>query len=151
MKLETKDYLFVGIQFLLFLIYLLDFRLIDFSLNSILRNSALVLTILGIFVFILAIIQLNKNLSPFPSPRSNSELVQTGLYKFIRHPIYTGILLSFFGFALYTASLSRVLITVILYFLFLYKSKYEEQMLLDRFENYADYKKNTGRFFPKLF
>ncbi|WP_089662530.1 methyltransferase family protein [Christiangramia echinicola] len=151
MHLKTKDYLFVGIQFLLFLLFIIDFAWIKLLLPNIIKIVAAIIALSGLVVLLLAILQLNRNLSPFPSPKSNSELVQTGLYKFIRHPIYTGILLSFFGYAFFTESFFRVLITIFLYILFLYKLKYEEKMLADRFENYSNYKKKTGRFFPKLF
>jgi len=148
MHLKPKDYFFVGIQFLLFLLYLIDLEFIKFSLPYIFRIIGLILTISGLIVLILALLQLNKNLSPFPTPKTNSELVQSGLYKYIRHPIYTGILLNFFGYSLYSGSLFRLSITILLYILFLYKSNYEEKMLSRQFEEYSSYKKKTGRFFP---
>lgn len=100
---------------------------------------------------ILALLQLNKNLSPFPTPIVGGELIQTGLYKYIRHPIYRSILLSLWGCGLYTGSSYKLIITTILLFLFLSKSRYEEEKLSQVFTAYANYMKRTGRFFPRLF
>ncbi len=150
MKLKFKDYFFVGIQFLLFMTYLFDFELIRFKLPEYLNISFLIISIFGFLIIVVAILQLNKNLSPFPSPKSNSELIQTGLYKYTRHPIYTGILLTVFGYAFYTNSSYKLLISVALLILFFFKSSYEEKMLLNNFSDYKMYKKNSGRFLPKI-
>ena len=77
----------------------------------------------------LHVIQLNKNLSPFPSPINGGELIDTGLYNYIRHPIYTSILSTLFGYGLYSASGYKILLTIALLVLFFYKSKYEEKKL----------------------
>ena len=54
---------------------------------------------LGIFIIIIAFIimlvsikDLGKNLSPFPRPINNSNLVTTGIYRFIRHPMYLSLI-----------------------------------------------------------
>lgn len=106
--------------------------------------------ILGIIIVLLAILQLHKNLSPFPSPKTNSELITVGLYKYIRHPIYTGIIVITIGYGLYTDSVYKILIALGLSILFYFKSKYEEQQLSIAFKSYKNYKKATGRFFPRL-
>jgi len=54
------------------------------------------------------------------------------------------------GIAFYTASYPRLAVTALLFILFHYKSRYEEQMLIEKFPGYVDYKLNTGRFLPKL-
>lgn len=151
MELKRKDYLFVGLQFLLFLLYFLDIEIITFEIPYWLEIFCIFTSILRLIVLVLGMLQLNDNLSPFPSPKSNSELVQTGLYKFIRHPIYTGILIAFLAFGFYSTSLFRILITLILYILFHFKSKFEEEQLRERYPEYANYQKETGRFFPVLF
>jgi len=150
MKLPLKDYLFVGIQFVLFTIYLLKIKLFSFQLPEFITVSGMIICCLGVIILILALLQLNKNLSPFPSPKSNSELIQAGLYKYIRHPIYTGILLMLLGSGVYQISSYKIGITLILSILFYFKSKYEEQKLTLKYSNYTEYEKVTGRFFPKL-
>jgi len=150
MKLPLKDYLFVGVQFILFAVYLLNVSLFPFQLPKYISYSGLILSGLGVIIGVLALLQLNKNLSPFPSPKTNSELIQTGLYKFIRHPIYTGILLMFFGYGIYQGSSYKIGITVVLNLLFYFKSSYEESKLQAKYQGYSGYKKTTGRFLPRL-
>jgi len=109
------------------------------------------LAIIGIIVTIIAALQLNTNLTPFPSPKKDGSLIREGLYAYIRHPIYTGILLAFVGYALFSESSTRLVITALLWLLFYFKTRFEEKQLLSQFAEYEEYRKKAGRFFPKLF
>jgi len=102
----------------------------------------------GGVIIILALFQLNKNLSPFPTPKNNTTLLQNGLYKYMRHPIYTGIILLFTGYSLYQNSFYKLGIALLLVILFYFKSNYEEQRLEQKFPDYKLYKNKTGKFFP---
>lgn len=106
--------------------------------------------ILGAFIIVFAVLQLNINLSPFPSPLADSKLIETGVYKFIRHPIYAGLILAFFGYAIVDDSGYKLLISVGLLIWFYFKSRYEENLLIEKFPEYLEYKKRSGRFFPGL-
>lgn len=150
MNLKNKDYTFVGIQFALFFIYVFNIKLWNIHFPKEITTTGLICSLLGAVILVLALLQLNKNLSPFPTPKSNAELIKNGLYKYIRHPIYTGILIMLFGNAIRQESLFKLLITFILLMLFLYKTSYEEKRLENKYADYKAYKKNTGRFFPKL-
>jgi protein-S-isoprenylcysteine O-methyltransferase Ste14 len=147
-KRALPDYLFVGIQ--LFIFALFPFRLIDFTLPfaDILEIPAAILIGGGIAVTILAIIHLNFNISIFPTPKKEGVLIQGGIYKYIRHPIYTGVLMLAFGWSFLYASGYQFLLTLILTGLFYLKSRYEEEKLLARFPDYAQYKNQTGMFLP---
>ncbi len=147
---KRKEYILLGLQGVLFILFLPDLSILELSLPLLVRQIGLVICILGGFVLLIALLQLNKNLSPFPSPKKDSELVKTGLFKYIRHPIYCGILIGFSGFSLYTSSGFRVIISLCLYILFEIKSHYEEELLVKRYKDYKEYIKRTGRFFPKL-
>jgi len=148
MRLELKDYVFVGIQIILFIIYFLDLQLLNFSIPSLVKVVVGILTILGILIILLSILQLNTNISPFPSPRSKTILITSGLFKYMRHPIYSGILISSISYAIYSGSIYKLIVAVVLYFLFYFKSIYEERKLSQQFSNYKNYMKVTGRFFP---
>jgi protein-S-isoprenylcysteine O-methyltransferase Ste14 len=99
---------------------------------------------------ILALLQLNRNLSPFPTPKQNGQLVTNGLYHWMRHPIYTGILLVSYGYAIYSSSWLRLIVACVLLILFYLKSSYEEKLLSKKFSDYTAYQKRTARFFPFL-
>ena len=146
----SKDILFVSIQVLLFMVYFFPKSQFSFQINHFLKYAFLFLSIFGLIVIALAILQLDRNLTPFPTPKENGNLIRTGLYKFVRHPIYSGIILSAFGFGFYQGSLWKISVGIVLWILFHFKSKYEEYLLSKHFSDYEMYKKTTSRFFPFL-
>ncbi|WP_035086859.1 methyltransferase family protein [Aquimarina latercula] len=151
MKLENNDFLFVLVQFVLFFVYVIDVKIGSIGWLPFINRIGLFTFVLGVLIVLVALLQLNKNLSPFPTPKLNSKLVKTGLYKFIRHPLYAGILYVVFGYGLYIGSVFKLIIATTIYILFYFKTKYEEEKLLEFFDEYKAYKVATGRFFPKIF
>lgn len=151
MKRNPKDTMFVGIQFILFLFYLFRISKIDFSIPLWLQYVGMFFWIAGIITALVALINLNRNLSPYPSPLTNAVLIKTGIYKYIRHPIYSGILFFTLGFSLYSENTLRLVIFILLLILFRLKAAYEERLLKNKFSNYEEYKKTTGMFLPKKF
>lgn len=147
---KIKDLVYVTLQFSLILGYFLIPRFLAFELPKYIQLFAFILSMLGLLIIALALIQLNKNLTPFPSPKANSVLIKEGLYQYVRHPIYTGIIFFVFFYSLSTLHLARLIVALILYGLFYFKSKYEEAMLINKFDDYKNYQKQTGRFFPLL-
>ena len=150
MKASKKDILFVLAQFILFAAWLFEIPGLRLNFPDDADWVNLILAGIGIFIIIIAIFQLNKNLSPFPTPLENSELIVTGLFHYVRHPIYTGILMVTFFLAIYFNSGYKLIITVLLAILFYYKSEYEEAQLEKRFPGYKSYKAGTGRFYPRF-
>ncbi len=146
---SKKDIVFVGLQFLLFLVFVIDFQV--YTLPNILPDA-----ICGIFsglalgLLVLSIFQLNTNLSPFPSPKLDSRLVTSGIFKYVRHPIYTSLIIGLLSWSLYNNSMFQLFISLVLMVLFYYKSKYEEEELIKKFPDYKSYMNDTGRFFPKF-
>ena len=147
-KIATKDISFVSIQLLLFAIYFIPLFSFSFQTNFFFKYTALFFAIVGLLIIAFAILQLNKNLTPFPTPKENATLIQSGLYKYIRHPIYSGIILTALGFGLYQQSIWKISIGIVLWILFYFKSRYEETLLAKYFDDYEAYKKKTSRFFP---
>ena len=144
---KRKDYLFVTIQFVLFFCFIFNLNG-SMNLSFGLQKAGLLVSILGGIIIILALLQLNKNLSPFPTPKNNTTLLQNGLYKYMRHPIYTGIILFFTGYSVYQNSFYKLGISLLLVVLFYFKSNYEELRLEEKFPDYKLYKRKTGKFFP---
>ena len=145
-KLSYRDYTYVGIQLLLFAIYFLPIVIFKTHLPEWLRYSGLVLLGFGVILGAVALLQLNTNISLFPTPTSNGTLITIGAYKIARHPIYTALIFSGLGYALYQASLFKGLVTLLLLTLFYFKSNYEEKLLARSFPEYRDYKTKTRRF-----
>lgn len=148
LKRNPKDIFFVGIQFILFIVYLFRFSKIDFTVPRWLQLIGLFFSLAGIIISLASVIALNRNLS-FPTPKQNAELIQSGIYKYVRHPIYSGILFFTFGYSIYSENTLRLLVFFTLLILFRFKAAYEEKLLQDKYPNYAAYKKTTGMFLPK--
>lgn len=144
----SKDYLFVGIQFLLFLAYAWEPGWLTFSRSDTFGNLGLLLAVAAILAGCAALTLLWKTFSPFPTPVKEGELITTNLYALARHPIYTSLLLAAIGYAIYSGSGYRMVVGLALLVLFYFKSDYEEQQLLSHYPGYADYKKKVGRFGP---
>lgn len=150
MKRNPKDIFFVGIQLIFFAGYLFRFPKIDFPIPEWLKLTGIIFSVAGIIISIAALLTLNKSLSPFPTPKQSAELIQTGIYKYMRHPIYSGVLFFTFGFSMYSENTLRLFIFFALLILFMFKAAYEERLLQDKFSNYAAYIKTTGMFLPRM-
>lgn len=148
---KTKDLIYVGIQAIIFSAFLWrGSSNFVFSPESWLFYLGWILFILGGCLLLLSLIQLNTNLSPFPTPKVTGQLITHGVFSIARHPIYSSILITGVGWGLHSGSLFRLLLTILLLILFYYKSRYEEGLLEKKYQDYQDYKKRTGRFLPKL-
>ncbi|MTB49517.1 isoprenylcysteine carboxylmethyltransferase family protein [Lewinella sp. W8] len=148
MAREFWDYFYVGLQLILFMLYALDSYPVVLAVIPPVAWGGLFLAILGAVVSVLGLVQLDKSLTPFPTPRKEGELIQHGVYRWARHPIYAGILFFAFGYALWSASATRLVMAGMLLILFFFKSRYEEKMLEEQYGEYRDYRRKTGRFGP---
>ena len=91
---------------------------------------------------------LGSNLTPLPQPRDDADLVVTGVYGLVRHPIYGGLIVASFGWGLLTASPVTLLAATVLWGFFELKSRREEIWLEVRFPGYAAYRARTRRLIP---
>ncbi|KAA1244370.1 isoprenylcysteine carboxylmethyltransferase family protein [Aquimarina sp. RZ0] len=150
MNIDKKGGIFVLVQVMLFVVYTVPIRTLNFSCSSSFSLLFLVPAVVGLIILFGSILQLRYQLSPFPNPLDRGVLITRGFYKLSRHPIYSGILLSAFSYALYSCSIVKILISICLLVLFYFKSAYEEKLLSKRFVAYQEYKKQVGRFFPRI-
>ncbi|HIB97469.1 MAG TPA: isoprenylcysteine carboxylmethyltransferase family protein [Candidatus Thioglobus sp.] len=89
-----------------------------------------------------------NNLNIIPTLKDNHQLRTHGIYKYIRHPMYTSVLLSCLALVLSNPHwIAQLVMTVLLINLIL-KSNFEEKLLLKRFKSYSKYRQKTGRFLP---
>lgn len=135
MRKTSKDYVFVFIQFLLFGAYAFDFFQ-SLVIPKFLATFGMVITIIGSMIALLTVFELKSILTVFPSPTEKAEFLKHGFFRYSRHPIYTGILMFAFGYALYNYSLYKLLIGGLLLIWFYLKSVYEEKQLSQKFTSY---------------
>lgn len=138
-----KDSLFVGSQALLGLLYFVDAQtnIIAVEFPPAFRVIGIFLSLAGVIVLIFALLQLSDSLSPFPTPKTDARLVTSGMYRYVRHPIYMGILVAALGVGLSLASMWKLVVTLALLILFYFKARYEEQLLQEKFAEYREYQK----------
>ncbi|HCQ12190.1 isoprenylcysteine carboxylmethyltransferase family protein [Flavobacterium sp.] len=94
---------------------------------------------------------LGKNWSLSVQKKENHELINSGPYSILRHPIYTGILLIFIGNTIIVGDYRGIIAVVIVFISFWFKLKKEEKWLIEIFgEDYHNYKKTTKAILPYL-
>ena len=109
-----------------------------------------VLVATGAAIAVLAGLRLGPNLTPTPLPKEDGELVTAGFYQYVRHPIYTGVLLAAAGVLVFQASIAHIVGFVLVWGVLTLKALGEEKMLAEKYEGYASYATRTGRFLPRL-
>lgn len=112
----------------------------------------LALMLVGIALRSWAILNLGRFFSTRVELASDHQVVDTGPYRFIRHPAYTGSMITLAGMGLALGSwLSALLLVVIFVFIYSYRVRVEEAFLLASLgAEYGAYMEKTGRFLPRL-
>ena len=119
-----------------------------FLIQPMLGWLAALLTAIGVAYAIWARLALGRNWSGYPTQKEEHELVTNGPYAYVRHPIYTGIILALFGSALSGETIAIVLF-LILSVTFLLRMPKEERIMLMLFPSqYPEYRKRTKRLIP---
>lgn len=113
--------------------------------------SAIILTAAGIAFAIWARFYLGGNWSGAVSVKVGHELIRTGPYAWVRHPIYSGLLVALFGTALSRARPIGFLAIALFLIAFWIKSRMEEEFMRKTFgEQYLEYTRETGALIPKI-
>jgi protein-S-isoprenylcysteine O-methyltransferase Ste14 len=86
-----------------------------------------------------------------PDPTGHRQLVREGPYRWIRHPMYAAILLLVAPPLLERADVSRLILLAALAAVLVAKLTLEERLLVRRFADYADYRRETWRLFPPVY
>lgn len=121
------------------------------ALSTVARVLAAALVVAGGGLVLAGLGSLGRNLAVVPLPRSDGELVQSGAYRLVRHPIYSGIILGALGWALWFDGVLTLLVVVALFVLFDLKSRREEQWLTERYPAYAAYRQRVRKLIPFVY
>lgn len=111
----------------------------------------LVLIVAAALCSFAGLLALGRNLTPFPKPSATTELVQHGIYRLIRHPLYTSVFCAAVGSALIFQSGPALLVSVALGVFFDAKARREERWLRLKFPDYAIYERRVRRFIPWIY
>ena len=113
----------------------------------------LALIFIGLIIRWSAIVALRKYFTADVAIASGQKLVDTGLYAVVRHPSYSGAILSFIGLGLtFSSWLSTIIIAVPIFFAFRHRIKVEEQALTEFFgDTYVQYTHRVKRLIPLIY
>ena len=85
---------------------------LEFPINAFHTIIGLTVLILGLIIIIKAIFDLGENLTPLPYPLIESSLIKNNSYKYVRHPIYRGLLFISLGICILTLSLLHLCLLI---------------------------------------
>jgi protein-S-isoprenylcysteine O-methyltransferase Ste14 len=104
-----------------------------------------VLLFLGALFAVAAARGLGPALTPLPRPSGRGELVVSGPYAIVRHPIYSGIAVAAAGFSVLVSSWWSLGASLVLLVFFHFKAAREEEWLLAQYPGYPDYMRRVRR------
>jgi protein-S-isoprenylcysteine O-methyltransferase Ste14 len=140
---RIKSILLVALQFV-FILLLLS----GSPLNNI-PALAYAFIMLSILLVLWAIAAMKKSkLRILPEPSPHATLITNGPYRFIRHPMYTAILMGSAGLLIHQFTWLRLSITIALAIVLLVKLTLEERMLQQKFAAYRDYMRRSKKLLP---
>lgn len=150
----SKPQRFVAGQFILLGIFAVALVVFPPGQYAVGRSVAQVLIVVAFAVLMLAVREFavrNRRIPNItPTPNRATELVDTGVYGYIRHPIYTSVLMGSIGVALAHGHFAVMIVALGLVVFFTIKSRFEESLLRAAYPQYAAYMTRTGRFLPYL-
>jgi protein-S-isoprenylcysteine O-methyltransferase Ste14 len=141
----------VILQGVFFVLIMLSPRVPDVVFPLWLLVGGWLLMAIGAVTGILAVLQLGTNITPFPRPKEGGYLVDSGAYAFVRHPIYFGLIVAAFGWALVRSNLLGLVLAAGLFVFFDLKSRREEVWLRQYYEEYAGYSRRVKKLIPWLY
>jgi len=103
-------------------------------------SLGILIIIIAFIIMLVSIKDLGRNLSPFPRPINNSNLVTKGIYRFMRHPMYYSLIFISFGVFITKLSIYYLILSISLGLIIKFKISLEEQYLNNKFQNYLLYK-----------
>ena len=108
------------------------------------------LVVLGCVVNLLGRLRLGRNWANQATLYADQKLVVSGIYAWVRHPLYASLIWMFLGACLVFPNLAAFLATALVFVPFMhYRARLEERLLTGEFPDYAAYRRRTGMFFPK--
>ena len=139
----SYELILVFLQFFIIFLHFFQLELLPnkqiIQINNISYFMGILIIIIASIFILIAIKDLGRNLSPFPKPKANSNLVTTGIYRFMRHPMYYSLIIISFGVFLTKLSIYHLCLTITLALLIKFKIILEEQYLKNKFKNYFLY------------
>jgi protein-S-isoprenylcysteine O-methyltransferase Ste14 len=115
------------------------------------RSAGAALVVAGLAFSIWARQHLGRNWSGIVTIKSDHNLIRTGPYRYVRHPIYTGLVVALIGTALSQADWRGPIMIVAAVYSFVVKIRVEERVMSETFPEYTEYRRQTAALFPPFY
>jgi protein-S-isoprenylcysteine O-methyltransferase Ste14 len=112
---------------------------------------AAALLVAGAYAGIAGAVALGKSRTPFPMPPEDTRLIRSGIYSFVRHPLYASLIALSLAWACYWESPAGGALAVVQALLLDAKARREERWLREKFPGYADYAAKVKRLIPFIY
>jgi protein-S-isoprenylcysteine O-methyltransferase Ste14 len=104
------------------------------------RPAGYTIAAAGAIIGVVSMLRLGRQLVPQPTPVQGGELIESGIYGVVRHPIYLAVLLLIAGVVVRSLSLAGLAVLLVAIGFFDRKSAYEETLLTHAYPEYEDYR-----------
>lgn len=145
---RATGWLFVAVQAILLVALVLLPGADHWPRPDWLRTAAAIVLITGGVLIGVSALGLGRSLTATPVPVTGGELRTSGLYRFARHPIYSGVLAVVVAIAIRSGSFVVAILAAVTVGFFTIKARWEEDKLTVRYPDYARYAARTPRFVP---
>lgn len=105
----------------------------------------------GIVFILYGILSLGRSFFFLPHPRRNHQLVTSGMFGYVRHPVYSGLLMTCFGLAAITRNECRLALASLLWWILEQAITFEERALSEKYPEYERYKQRVKKFLPYVY
>lgn len=143
--LKLTTFIMAGVQFISILFMA---KLPVFIENDLIRQVGILISTLGVIVFIVAMITMSDSWRAGVDNKQKTKIITTGMYKYSRNPAFVGFDLFYIGTALEFSNIFNIIFTCASVLMLHLQILEEEKFLPSAFgTEYLDYKKKTGRYF----
>jgi len=133
-----------------FIIWIIDCFFFDFSTKYFQDISLIIRLPIAITVFVIAGYLAKTGLRiVFDEVREKPEVINTGVFSLLRHPIYLASILLYLAFLIFKLSLASFIMWIVIILFYHFIARYEEKLLLEQFgSDYENYKHSVPMWIP---
>ena len=141
---SAYDIILVFLQFFIISLHFLKWEFIPqkqiIQVSTFSDFFGFLIILIALIILLVSMKDLGRNLSPFPRPTNNSNLVTKGIYRYTCHPMYYSLIFISFGVFITKLSIYYLFLLTSLCLIIKLKIALEEKYLMNKFKNYLLYK-----------